>query len=439
MRLKIRACSALLGALLCLSPVYSWAQFDPFGFQEIILKIQQDQQRIAEDARRQMEEAQRKAEEDRKKAQPNQPAAPQKTELDDFYWSASYGRGAGTVPPLVCPAGQDLDAGLCYSKCPDGFHGVGPVCWNNSETSYTVKTQLPIYDYWFKTRCPGSADLEGKLCYDHCKGGYHRILSTCWINSMSVGRGVGTAAPLVCPQSFDQNQGLCYTKCGDGFNGVGPVCWAKGPPGYVACGAGYAKDETACGQVILSQTTSAVTLTLSACGAGVPICSGAVAAYNTATKWAFAKKAVAEVAKNTPGKSELQLAEAMLKDSATMMIEAEKPMAVTMQYLSKVSSGAMEAGEAMSKCATATNKYISDAKQAYPLIFALQAAMRGSGVQLNPTNAADQVRAFADLTAVILLLQQAYNPELANNPPFQLLAAGVDAVSAYSWPIYGAD
>jgi hypothetical protein len=184
---------------------------------------------------------------------------------------------------------------------------------------------------------------------------------------------------------------------------------------------------------------SAVTLTLSACGAGVPICSGAVAAYNTASKWAFTKKAVKEVAENTPGKSELEVVEAMLKGSAEMMIEAEKPMSVTMQCLSKMASGAMDAGEAMSKSAAAGNKWLADVKQKYPQIFALSAAMKASGVQQDATNAADQVRAFADLTGVILLLQQAYNPALATNPPFQLLAAGVDAVSAYSWPIYGAN
>ena len=40
---------------------------------------------------------------------------------------SSYGRGAGTV--LSCSAGLEKDAGLCYSPCPTGYKGVGPVCW----------------------------------------------------------------------------------------------------------------------------------------------------------------------------------------------------------------------------------------------------------------------------------------------------------------------
>lgn len=42
----------------------------------------------------------------------------------------SYGRTAGT--PMKCAAGEQEDAGLCYSPCnkPD-FKGVGPVCWQN--------------------------------------------------------------------------------------------------------------------------------------------------------------------------------------------------------------------------------------------------------------------------------------------------------------------
>jgi len=41
----------------------------------------------------------------------------------------SYGRGAGV--PMKCAAGQQEDAGLCYTPCKAGFHGVGPVCWQN--------------------------------------------------------------------------------------------------------------------------------------------------------------------------------------------------------------------------------------------------------------------------------------------------------------------
>ena len=30
---------------------------------------------------------------------------------------------------MICPEGKVKDAGLCYKPCPDGYKGVGPVCW----------------------------------------------------------------------------------------------------------------------------------------------------------------------------------------------------------------------------------------------------------------------------------------------------------------------
>lgn len=41
-------------------------------------------------------------------------------------------RGAGVVPNIKghCPPDRpQKDAGLCYRKCPRGYKGVGPVCW----------------------------------------------------------------------------------------------------------------------------------------------------------------------------------------------------------------------------------------------------------------------------------------------------------------------
>ena len=42
----------------------------------------------------------------------------------------SEGRGAGT-PLSTCPPGKEQGGLLCYDKCAKGFHGVGPVCWQN--------------------------------------------------------------------------------------------------------------------------------------------------------------------------------------------------------------------------------------------------------------------------------------------------------------------
>jgi len=42
----------------------------------------------------------------------------------------SYGRSAG-VPIHACADDMDKDGALCYPKCKPGFHGVGPVCWED--------------------------------------------------------------------------------------------------------------------------------------------------------------------------------------------------------------------------------------------------------------------------------------------------------------------
>ena len=40
----------------------------------------------------------------------------------------SHGRGVG-VPIHACADDKEKDGLLCYPKCKQGFHGVGPVCW----------------------------------------------------------------------------------------------------------------------------------------------------------------------------------------------------------------------------------------------------------------------------------------------------------------------
>ncbi len=47
----------------------------------------------------------------------------------------TYGRTAGT--PMHCKPGTDNDAALCYPYCREGFHGVGPVCWERCPSGRT--------------------------------------------------------------------------------------------------------------------------------------------------------------------------------------------------------------------------------------------------------------------------------------------------------------
>jgi len=113
----------------------------------------------------------------------------------------SEGRGVG-VPRNVCaPEVSDLDAGLCYKPCPEGYKGVGPVCWTEK--------------------------------------------------AVSIPRGAGLV-PDQCPAShplFDA--GLCYRNCPNpAYDGIGPVCWGgcKGRYSW-ECGVGCATTQVSCGLV----------------------------------------------------------------------------------------------------------------------------------------------------------------------------------------------
>ncbi len=47
-----------------------------------------------------------------------------------FCAKSTYSRGVG-APVSECASGLTEDAWLCYKPCKSGFHGVGPVCWQN--------------------------------------------------------------------------------------------------------------------------------------------------------------------------------------------------------------------------------------------------------------------------------------------------------------------
>ncbi len=64
-------------------------------------------------------------------------------------------RDAGV--PMVCGAGKDSDAGLCYSKCNAGYTGVGPVCWGSCANA-TVKNSTLTFKVECGALCANTAD-----------------------------------------------------------------------------------------------------------------------------------------------------------------------------------------------------------------------------------------------------------------------------------------
>lgn len=60
------------------------------------------------------------------------------TDLGTSCGKSHYGRGVG-VSRLGCADDKEQDAALCYNHCNAGYHGVGPVCWQNcpNDRSYS--------------------------------------------------------------------------------------------------------------------------------------------------------------------------------------------------------------------------------------------------------------------------------------------------------------
>jgi len=101
------------------------------------------------------------------------------------------GTSIASMTPDTCPKDRpEYDAGLCYPKCRDGYHGVGPVCWADSFNRGVGTPVLP-------EDCPEGYKVDSAL--------------TC-------------SKPLSCSTYCDGNWswsdgGFCHTKCEGGLWG----------------------------------------------------------------------------------------------------------------------------------------------------------------------------------------------------------------------------
>jgi len=220
----------------------------------------------------------------------------------DFCWSETIGRGVGKVP-TECASDSEKDAGLCYKKCPSGYSGAGPVCWQScpsgfrDDGAFCAKPQSygrgagypwkfgdALDDSGMKSRCEaangaGNCEKDGAVFYPRCKANFHKVgccicSPDCPSGMADIGvsctkktstRDAGTVPE--CASNKDYDAGLCYDPCGKGADGVGakgvgPMCWSDGPPGWVQCGMGWAKNQGACDSNITEQVVSVVDATL---------------------------------------------------------------------------------------------------------------------------------------------------------------------------------
>jgi len=215
-------------------------------------------------------------------------------------WKKTYGRGVGTVPGQ-CSSTQDKDAGLCYKKCPDGYAGVGPVCWQScpkkedgwrDDGAFCAKPEAygrgggypwkfgdSLDDSGMKSRCEadngaGNCEKDGVVFYPKCKANFHTVgccicSPDCPSGMADIGvsctkktspRDAGTVPN--CGPGLSYDAGLCYEGCPRDYDGVGPLCWGKCPSDFpFPCGAGCAVSEAACAAAVTEMTLDTVSFT----------------------------------------------------------------------------------------------------------------------------------------------------------------------------------
>lgn len=107
-----------------------------------------------------------------------------------------------TYPNTCPPHRPELDAGLCYQKCKDGYHGIGPVCWADS---VNVGTGKPVG----LNPCPNGWNNDGLVCREPISNDCSwKWLGVCW-GKLRGGRLQGRLNPY-CPEP--------RRKGGDGYN-----------------------------------------------------------------------------------------------------------------------------------------------------------------------------------------------------------------------------
>jgi hypothetical protein len=158
-----------------------------------------------------------------------------------------------TFPNSCPPDKSDKDGGLCYRPCRAGFHGVGPVCWADSES---VGVGRPIG----LEPCPAGWKNDGLICrepiYNDCS--WKGLFGECWgrlrggrLKGRLDGGGIcdwpadrGNLPNWLVDKSKkewvathpDKVAGLCYKKCPNHLPvripGMPYLCYKGGPLSY---------------------------------------------------------------------------------------------------------------------------------------------------------------------------------------------------------------
>lgn len=169
-----------------------------------------------------------------------------------FGLSGAKGGGVGKIGN--CADDQESNAGLCYTKCRDGYKGVATMCVQvcppgfKDDGLYCRPTTTRVSDHSTLEGCErvagkGNCVKKGLLFYPKCPAGYARdavdlltCRQTCPSGMKNIGvscqkstydRGAGKV-PSKCPAGQDMIAGLCYPACPEGYyrdlGGKGLLC-----------------------------------------------------------------------------------------------------------------------------------------------------------------------------------------------------------------------
>lgn len=156
-----------------------------------------------------------------------------------------------STTPHTCPPDKpELDAGLCYERCRDGYNGVGPVCWAKTEN---IGVGKPIG----LEPCPAGWVNDGLICREpiRCASGWAFFTEGCSggrLKGRLDGGGIcdwpqdrgnlpGWLVDKSDPKNYkathpDRVDGLCYRQCPKEYPkhlpGMPYLCYKGGPLSY---------------------------------------------------------------------------------------------------------------------------------------------------------------------------------------------------------------
>ena len=102
----------------------------------------------------------------------------------------SYGRSVGS--PMDCSDDKEKIAGLCYTKPRDGYKCTATICTVKNcpngmrdDGLYCAKSTKPRGVGIVPDKCESTKNKDGALCYNKCKTGYHGVGPVCWEDMIS--------------------------------------------------------------------------------------------------------------------------------------------------------------------------------------------------------------------------------------------------------------